>query len=119
MSSPLFLMAEYYYAISKSSRAGQKGVKISVEIATRQYCKSIGSAVAAANLLRQQLIDAGIEFIDPGNDEAGISYGESIRDKNAMRVNMLIDIPDMTPEQVRKALEESVFYDNQDGRFDS
>lgn len=66
------------------------------EFATRQYCKSIGSAVAAANLLRQQLIDAGIEFIDPGNDEAGISYGESIRDKNAMRVNMLIDIPDMT-----------------------
>ncbi len=118
MSQPLFLCAEYYYAISKSCVAGQKGVKLTVEIATRQYCKSIGSAVAAANLLRQQLIDTGIEFTDPGNDEAGIRYGESIRDKNAMRVNLAIEVPEMTPEQVREALGQSVFYDNQDGRFD-
>lgn len=119
MSQPLFLSAEYYYAISKSSLAGQKGVGVFVEIATRQYCKTIGRAIAAANLLRQKLTDAGIDFTDPGDDEAGIRYGESIRDKNAMRVNLAIVVPDMTPEEVRNALNESDFCDNQDARFDA
>jgi len=105
----MFPRARFYYRLAKSSPEGQKGAKATVLIASGAYLRSIQSAVALADLLRKQLADAGIKFIDSGNDGAEIEFGDSEYDKYMMRVLLYIEIEHLCPAEARVALENAGF----------
>ncbi len=105
----MFPRARFYYRLAKSSPEGQKGAKATVLIASGAYLRSIQSAVALADLLRKQLADAGIKFIDSGNDGAEIEFGDSEYDKYMMSVLLHIEIEQLSPKEARVALENAGF----------
>ncbi|MBP6747106.1 hypothetical protein KA344_17885 [bacterium] len=109
MPDSMFPRARFYYRLAKSSPEGQKGAKATVLIASGAYLRSIQSAVALADLLRKQLADAGIKFIDSGNDGAEIEFGDSEYDKYMMRVLLHIEIEHLCPAEARVALENAGF----------
>jgi|GEM_PF-1306435 len=105
----MFPRARFYYSLAKSSPEGQKGAKATVLIASGAYLRNIQSAIALAEHLRKQLVDAGIKFIDSGNDGAEIAFGETEFDKYMMRVLLHIEIEHLCPAEARVALENAGF----------
>ena len=113
----MFTRARFYYSLGKSGPLQQKGVRASVLIASGGYFRTIQSAVALAEHLRKQLVDAGINFIDSGSDSAEIEFGDTDYDKYMMRVLLHIEIEQLSPDEARVALEKAGFCENLPSRF--
>jgi hypothetical protein len=74
-----------------------------VLVSPGHYGRNIGVAVELTESLRTKLSQSGINFTDPGNEEAEIEIGNTIWDKRVMRVKVKINM-ELPPDQAKQAL---------------